>query len=434
MDAASTSLANADRLRAAQFAARWTAVSSRGSVSEFRVKDRIYYRIRISIAGQIVTISNHKGVKFTSRKHAELVLGQIHGKLAEATDERAAIAEFLSRDAKPNQVLPLLREYVQDMEQLVKLGELSANTLRGVYRWVPREGAKRRSSKPPHMQWWDGRSIHEIRPYEIDRFRRHLQESGIGLESVRSVLESLRSFLVWCKRRELVEKIPDVVIPTRIRKRKELLTPRQQRAVLEQIPWERRGIYLLMALGVRPGAARAVLVEDVKDGFVLVKRAVQGHNADSKVGPTKGKRENWVPLTKELARWIHDVAAGRLPSARLFWNPGSPLKGQHWNHYALWKYWREACGAAGVPYVPLYCGTKHSFATGRLMAGKTKEAVAEFMQISRQQVDTYAQYARELSAAVLDEEDVSEETRAKVIEFSGNVVENAATTPAKPRR
>lgn len=409
-------------------------MTSRGSVSEFRVKGRVYYRIRISIAGQIVTISNHKGVKFTSRQHAELVLAQIHGKLAEATDELAAVAEFLSRESKPNQVLPLLLEYARDMEQLVNLGELSASTLRNVYRWIPREGAKRRSPRPPHMQWWDGKSIHEIRPFEIDRFRRHLQEAGIGPESVRSVLESLRSFLVWCKRRELIEKVPEVQIPTRIRKRKELLTPSQQRRVLEQIPWERRGIYLLMALGVRPGAARAVLVEDVRDGFVLVKRAVQGHNTDSKVGPTKGKRENWVPLTKDLARWVREHTSGRLPSARMFWNPGSPLAGQNWNHYALWKYWREACGAAGVPYVPLYAGTKHSFATGRLMAGRSKDAVAEFMQISRGQVDTYAQWARELSAAVLDEEEISEETRAKVIELSGNAVDNGKPTLDKSRR
>lgn len=409
-------------------------MSSRGSVSEFRVKDRIYYRIRIAIAGQLITISNHKGVKFTSKQHAELVLAQIHGKLAEATDELAAIAEFLSRESKPYQVLALLREYAQDMEQRVNVGELSASTLRGVYRWIPREGAKRRSKRPPHMQWWEGRSVHEVRPYEIDRFRRHLQESGIGNESVRSVLESLRSFLVWCKRRELIEKVPEVKLPVRIRTRKVLLTASQQRRVLEAVPWERRGIYLLMALGVRPGAARAVLVEDVRDGFVLVKRAVQGHNTDSKVGPTKGKRENWVPLTKELARWIHEHASGRLPGARLFWNPGSPAAGQHWNHYALWDGWRDACAAAGVPYVPLYAGTKHSFATGRLMAGRSKDAVAEFMQISRQQIDTYAQWARELSATVLDESEISDATRAKVIELSGNAVENSPATPDKSRR
>ena len=406
-------------------------MSERGSVSKYRVKGRTYWRIRIAIAGRLFTVSNHKGVPFENEQHAGKVLVQIHGKLAEATDETAAIAEFLTRSSKPHQVIPLLREYMKDMEERVAVGELSANTLRGVYRWVPREGAKRRKQRSPHMAWWDGRSIHEIRPYEIDRFTRHLKERGIGNESVRSVLESLRSFLVWCKRRELIEKIPDIQIPKRIRKRRELLTPGQQRAVLAAIPWEQRGIYLLLCLGVRPGAARATLVEHVRDGYVLVKAAVQGHNTDSKVGPTKGRRENWVPLTKELARWIAENAAGRLPGARLFWNPLSTSPGQLWNHASLWKQWKAACKTAGMPYVPLYAGTKHSFATGRLMAGKSKEAVAEFMQISRAQADTYALWARELSAAVLDDEDLAEETRAKVIAFSG---ERVATPSADPRK
>lgn len=381
----------------------------------------------------VVEISNHKGVKFVSRAHAENVLGQLHGRLVELPNEHAALAEFLPRSAKPMQVIPLLLEYAKDMEQRVNVGEISASTLRGVYRWIPREGARRRSKRPPHMAWWDGRSVHEAKGYEIDRFRRHLQESGIGNESVRSVLESLRSFLVWCHRRELIEKVPRVDIPPRIAKRKPLLTPSQQRRVLEQIPWERRGIYLLMALGVRPGAARAVLVEDVQDGFVLVKRAVQGHNTDSKVGPTKGKKENWVPLTRDLAAWVHEHTSGRLPSARLFWNPGSPAAGQHWNHYALWNGWRDACAAAEVHYVPLYAGTKHSFATGRLAAGVSKDALAEFMQISRGQVDTYAQMAREIAAAVLDPADLSDETRAKVVAFSGKQAGNAPQAPRNSR-
>lgn len=402
-----------------QQAARWEAVSNLGKVSEYRAKGHTYFRIRIKVAGVVRDIYRHMGMSFSNRAHAEQVLEHIRFKLSQAVDPLAAIAEFLPRKSKPNLVLPLILQYAEDQKLRAELGEISDNTVRGLYRWIPRQGGRvKPHQKPAHLEWWRGKSIHEVKPHHVDDFRRHMQKEGLGTESIRSVLESLRSFFAWCRDRELIETIPKVKLPVRIRKRRALLTANQQRRVLEAIPWDRRGIFLLMALGVRPGSARAVLVEDVQGGFILVRRAVQGHNTDSKVGPTKGKRESWVPLTKELARWIRDQAGARLPGARLFWNPGPQAKGQPWNHASLWLQWKAGCAAAGVPYVPLYAGTKHSFATGRLMAGKSKDAVGEFLGIGRQMVDTYAQWARELSAEVLDEEELSDETRGQIVDFT----------------
>ena len=53
------------------------------------------------------------------------------------------------------------------------------------------------------------------------------------------------------------------------------------------------------------------------------------------------------------------------------------------------------------------------------MAGKSKDALGEFMQISRQQVETYAQWARELSAEVLDEQELGDETKATILALRG---------------
>ena len=407
---------------------------AQGRVSPYTRKGRVYYRIRISIAGEKREVYSHKGVAFASEAHAEAVLSQIRGKLAEATDPLAAVAEFLPKRSKPNLVTEVMLRYLRDQEERAELREISAHTLRNLRRWIPqpevseerkpfqRKGARRGPKRKPesaHFRHLAGISVHELKRPRIVRFRRELERAGLGVESVRSILYDLRSFLVWCKREELIDRVPEVEIPERVQKRPALLTPERQRRVLEAIPWERRGIFLLMALGVRPGAARAVQVRDVADGFVVVRRAVQGHNAHDRVGTTKARRENWVPMTRDLAAWVQEFGRERLPDARLFWNPAAHNKGQLWTHKAVHAAWERACKDAGVSYVSLYFGTKHSFATGRLMAGKPKDAVAEFMQISRQQVDTYAQWARELSAAVLDDEEISDETRATVVSLRG---------------
>src|SRR3990167_8423296 len=95
--------ATAVRLAAQEFAARYAAVSERGSVGEYTKKGRTYYRIRIKVDGKMREVYSHKGVKFTSEGHAQAVLSQIHGKLGEL-DTVASIAEFLPKQSKPNLV------------------------------------------------------------------------------------------------------------------------------------------------------------------------------------------------------------------------------------------------------------------------------------------------------------------------------------------
>ena len=65
------------------------------------------------------------------------------------------------------------------------------------------------------------------------------------------------------------------------------------------------------------------------------------------------------------------------------------------------------------------------------MAGKSKDAVAEFMGISRHMVDTYAQWARELSAEVLDEDELSSETKVTLLSVRERTPKggNAGGTP-----
>ena len=415
------------RLHPAQFKTRWEAAEKMGQVREYVRKGRTYWSLRFSFDGVRYEIYNHKGVRFESQEHAERVLHQIQGRLAEATDPVWALAEFLPARSKPNRVLVRLEEYLATLERRVEHGDLSPHTIANLRRWIlppetetaqtgrRRRPGPRRKPGSDYFAWWAGYSLHEVRTTHVRQFRTYLGERGVGRDTIRRLLEWLKAFLLWAKAEELIDRIPEVEMPSKIKRRPKLLLGEQRRRVLEAIDPEIRGIFLFCALGQRPGTARAVLVEDVgKEGFIRVTRAVKSHRADGPVASTKADREGRVPLTRELAAWIAEFAANRHPTARLFYNPRAQPRlnpGQRWTHRALWLEWREACARAGVPYVPLYQGTKHSFATERLLAGKSKDAIAEFMHISRHQVDTYAVWARELSSEVLDEDELVPEAR-----------------------
>ena len=407
--------ATAVRLAAQEFAARYAAVSERGSVGEYTKKGRTYYRIRIKVDGKMREVYSHKGVKFTSEGHAQAVLSQIHGKLGEL-DTVASIAEFLPKQSKPNLVFSWLEKYAKDLRERADLGEISSYTLENFLRRMPGEP----ESKTQHFRFWAGVSVNEIRAKHLERFKRHLEGLKLAPSSVRLSLDQFHAFLGWCVGEEIIATVPPAPTVKVVQKRPRLLAPSEQRRVLEHIPWETRGIFLALCLGMRPGAARAALVQDAEGGFLLVCRAMQSRNAEAEPADhTKARRESWLPMSKDLEAWLKEHTKARLPSALLFWNSAGTTQGQRWGHGSLTNAWKRACAAAGLPYVPLYKGTKHSFATGRLMAGKSKDALGEFMQISRQQVETYAQWARELSAEVLDEQELGDETKATILALRG---------------
>lgn len=399
----------AGRLAAAEWAAEaWKAVADRGRVSSYQKKGRTYYRIRIRAGGELVEAYRHKGIPFTSQQHAQAVLEQMRGRLGDE-DSIKAIAEFLPAHSKPNLVSEKLQEYVKDLEKRLRRKQVSKYTLRSNQDALPRA-----------LRFWDGVSLHEIKKSRIEKYKAFLEDQELAPSSVKLRLDQFRAFLAWCVGEEILTTIPPMPEVQVVRKRPKLLTPSEQRRVLEQIPWDRRGIFMVLCLGVRPDSARAIRIEDVDRGFLWIHRGTQTANAsDESVDHTKARKESWVPMSRDLELWIKEHCENRLPGALLFWNPTGQAKSKAWSHGALDYQWRAACEAAGLPYVPLYQGTKHSFATGRLMAGKSKDAVAEFMQISRRQVDTYAQWSRELSAEVLDEGDLADEARAKILELRG---------------
>jgi len=86
-----------------------------------------------------------------------------------------------------------------------------------------------------------------------------------------------------------------------------------------------------------------------------------------------------------------------LHSARLFVNPRT---GGRYAHKPLGEIWAKAVRDAGLPHVPLYQGTEHSFATDAIRRGVRERLLQWFL--GHASVISTRRYARLADAALVD--------------------------------
>ena len=99
---------------------------------------------------------------------------------------------------------------------------------------------------------------------------------------------------------------------------------------------------------------------DFKTRELWVGDALKGGGSGAVRGDTKTGECGRYPVSEELAGWIdrHVPNAARFcGNVPLFPNPNT---GKPYARKRIQTLWREACGRAGVDYVPPYRATKHS--------------------------------------------------------------------------
>jgi hypothetical protein len=109
---------------------------------------------------------------------------------------------------------------------------------------------------------------------------------------------------------------------------------------------------------------------DPKKGTLRVDKTVQGARLDARVADTKNRtsrvKEIWDAQLREWLDWRLTQAT---PERRLrgevalFTNPTARNTGKRWTVSGLEREWRRACARAGVKYLPLQQGTRHSILT-----------------------------------------------------------------------
>jgi len=204
---------------------------------------------------------------------------------------------------------------------------------------------------------------------ELEDLDTLLSKQGLSPKTRSHVFAAVRVCMRWLKKRRVISEVPDLPTIRVPEHDPALLDPEQQRAVLDVIPTERRGIFLALAHhGLRPSEAARLNVADYDYASGVIR--LRGASAKTRTGRA-------IPCSAELRDWITTQVdpAGRLVGAALFQNSRGRTAGKRWNLDTLEDQWRAAVTAAGVPTVALYEGTKHSSATSARRAGVALEVI-----------------------------------------------------------
>ena len=199
---------------------------------------------------------------FSSEEDALGWLAQIRGEYRTRGDQMQALAPYLGRSAPENQIGTWLGRWLEMQRDRCAAGDLSPGYLRELERWV-RPGS--------HLAYWAEWATWEPRYGDLEDWSRALAKRGLSAKTRRNVLGAFRVFLRWLSRRGDLQRLPEFPSIQVDEHAPTIISQRTQDAILEAIPWDRRGAFLALArLLLRPGEVRAMHVEDYRDGWLMV--------------------------------------------------------------------------------------------------------------------------------------------------------------------
>jgi integrase len=317
---------------------------------------------------------------------ADSVLAVIRAQVAKGVVLQAAVDEYAPVSSEANRIDRYLADYLEEQEDRASRLEISPNHLRELRRCARDDGA---------FAWWSGASIYEIDAKAIADWRRWLsRERGLSPKSVRNILGYFRAFVAWLYQLDLIDRVPAFPAMRVPDHSPTILSGTTQRAILDRIPFERRGAFLAACHGVRPGEIRALDTGDLQEREdvpgLRIRRAIKGPNSTAPIGDTKTGEAAWIPIDEELAEWLRWRLGERREavsrggpawalSPALFPNPTSRNPERRWIANALRLEWNRAARSVGVK-VRMYEGTKHSSASRWHSSGMPLELVRRMLR------------------------------------------------------
>lgn len=306
---------------------------------------------------------------FASHEEAERTRRRICGMVA---DQRLTLAEAVERFRKPQTQRHLIERLAREWLQAVQV-EVSAKTGRPL---APYTIEGYRVVVDRHIEFWHRLSVRDVTPGRLREWVAWMRAKGLEPHTIKNAMVPLRG--VVRRFREEHPDMPEPVWPTIAipRKSASRMSLHDALAAFDAMPEDRLGVFLAAFYTTgRPGEARALVIEDYDfaTGRLRVGRALKTKSGRDRVeGAPKNDEVGSYELPADLRAWI---AKWRGParldrSAPLFPNPET---GTAWAHGRMGKWWRIACKAAGVSYVPLYRSLKHSPGTALLEAGLSRE-------------------------------------------------------------
>lgn len=329
------------------------------------------HRIKVAPIGGVWT-------KIRDRKIGEAVLNAIRARVAEGYTIDQAASFFTRRPTAANRVATKLGEFLERERARLRAGDVSPRTVRELERFCRETG---------EFAFWRDEHIHEVTFKRLEKWREELG-ARVGAKTARNVMGEFHRFMRWLVRCGDLDRVPEFPEIPYEKKAPKILFADEQRAVLDAIAYEARGVFLAMAHTLRPGEARGADLDDwiPRQRAIHVRRAAKGLEASAPI--LKAKEGNWrlVGADDELATWV-EWRIERATKAERLRRSGVPLfpnwrarnETGRWTHASITAEWKAACARAGVAGVSVYPGTKHSSATELARRGVDRATLQRFL-------------------------------------------------------
>ena len=279
---------------------------------------------------------------------------------------------YLGRADRSDLVESRVRVWLEDFAAQVEAGQRSPGTLREYRRHAA-------YFTPLH-----GVTLDRIELRDLTRWVRWLEQEKFGAHTRRHVVDSFRSCCrYWLDLGELekLPRFPTVRVPAYAA---QVMDIAERDRVLEAIPWESRGAFLLAATeGVRLSEFCAYELAAWKSPRLRLRSSMQGRGpARRHVRHNKNLTDEWRKLwNDELVFWLdwrtkEVTSMERLQGVALFYNPIARMAGKRWNNDSIERLWKRTCAVVNVAPIPFGEATRHSTFTrlSETMPGRMVQA------------------------------------------------------------
>lgn len=302
--------------------------------------------------------SDNNGRVLTNYELAFRVLTEIRQKIEKHNFDPI---DYVAKKYQALQFAEYARKWVLKYHEMYKRGEVSKIT------WA----SKKNYSESRYIPFFGKYDLRDIRTGNIEDFYFSLP-ANMQPNTKKSIMKDLRVLFRYAKKRHDIKDVPD--FPTIEAPEKKILwiDEQTQEKIFKHIPDRHKDIFLFMfRQGVRPGEARALKYEDIdrKAKTVTIQRTFSDNDYKEY---TKTKKIRVLPLDDDVYEMLRSRNA---ITGFVFAHNGQPYV----TNNAIRKAWNKAIKKAGLKHIPMYNGTRHSFASQAVNRGVPLNLIKDFL-------------------------------------------------------
>lgn len=268
-------------------------------------------------------------------------------------------ADYVAKDCRKLQFNKYTDKWIQNYNLRYQNDEISIGRVVGVERAV----------RKYYVPYFVSQDIREIYTADIEDF--YLSLPALKPKTKKELLATLHTLFIYAKRRRDIKEIPEFPKVKLDEQVTYWINEETQDLIYQHIPDHHKLIFLfLFRQGVRPGEARAVHWEDINfdNRTVTICRTYYRQILKNR---TKSRHNRTIPIDND----VYKLLSKKRGIAGLIFT----LRNRNYGNESLGTIWRTTLKKMGMKHLPLYNGTRHSFASQAANRGVSREQIGAFL-------------------------------------------------------